>query len=57
MNPAFILLIILGAIALWFVLAPVFRGIGSIISGLYRHAEYEMYENPLDDEEEDDVDE
>lgn len=50
MNPAFIILVILGAIALWFLLSSAFSAIGRIIYGFWKRAVDEI--NKEDEEEE-----
>ena len=44
MNPVLILLIIIGAIVLWFVLSSLFRSIGGVVNSLADDARYAMYE-------------
>lgn len=38
MNPAFIILVLLGAVALWFLLSFAFRPIGEIIHRIWKDA-------------------
>lgn len=42
MNPVFILLVLLGTVGLWFILAPIFYSLGKIFSGIYEGAKEEM---------------
>lgn len=42
MNPVFILLVLLGAVGLWFILAPIFYALGKLFSGIYEGAKEEM---------------
>lgn len=44
MNPVFIFLVILGTIALWFLLAPLFRPVGKIVSKIGTNAIDKMNE-------------
>ncbi len=42
MNPVFWVLIILAIVGLWFILAPIFRGIGKIILKIFKRAKDEI---------------
>lgn len=51
MNPVFWILVILGAIAFWFVLAPIFQTLGDILMEFWDRAKEEMTETDEDEEE------
>ena len=44
MNPVLILLILIGAVLLWFVLSNLFRIVGRVFNGLADNAKREMYD-------------
>lgn len=52
MNPVFVILVILGAIALWFLLSFLFRPIGDLFSKIWEDAMNEINKN--EDEEKED---
>ena len=49
MNPVFLILVILGGVALWFLLAGIFPVLGGFFRSLWRDAQYNM---TIDDEKE-----
>lgn len=49
MNPAFIIIILIGAIALWFFLSGAFRPIGRIFHNLWSDAKDAMSEEEEED--------
>lgn len=51
MNPAFIILVILGAIALWFLLSSAFPAIGRIVYGFWKRAVDEINKEESEEEE------
>lgn len=52
MNPAFIVLIILGALAIWFLASPAFAILGNIICKIWKGAVDEINENDEREEKE-----
>lgn len=51
MNPAFIILVILGAIALWFLLSFLFVPLGKLISKIWNDAIHETKNEDIKKEE------
>lgn len=51
MNPVLILLVIIGAVALWFLLSFLYKPIGKLITRIYKDAVDEINENENDLEE------
>lgn len=45
MNPVFIVLVILGAVILWFSINSLFPLIGRIVCGLWEETKYNMTDN------------
>lgn len=43
MNPAFYLLLVLGAVALWFLLSSLYKPLGSFFHGIWKDAMDEIY--------------
>lgn len=50
MNPVLILLILIGAVLLWFVFSNLFRIVGGVFNGLADNAKHEMYDNKNEEE-------
>lgn len=50
MNPVLILLILIGAILLWFIMADEFKHIGKFFNSLASNVKDEMYNNNIKDE-------
>lgn len=53
MNPVFVILIILGAVALWFLLSFAFRPIGRFIYRIWKDAVDEINKNDESEEKKD----
>ena len=52
MNPAFIIIILIRAIALWFFLSGAFKPVGRILHNLWNNAKGAMNENSEEKEDE-----